>query len=86
MVDAMEVGNSVLSILSLTQDPAGDEKFSIMRADPFSFCRHIIPFTLALAGCCIGSNGPAANPCVIQSATASVTSGPNSYALGALLL
>jgi hypothetical protein len=82
----MEVGNSVLSIPSLTQDPAGEEKFKMMRADPFGFCRHIIPFTFAFAGRCDGSNGPAANPCVIQSAMASVTSGPNSYALGALLL
>jgi hypothetical protein len=86
LVEDMEVGNILLSIPSLTQLPAGDEKLRIIRADPFGFCRHMIPLTLALAGLSVGEKGPAAKPCATQSATASVTSGAKSNALGAFVL
>jgi hypothetical protein len=82
----MEVGNILLSIPSLTQLPAGDEKLSIIRAEPFGFCRHMIPLTFAFFGRSVGEKGPAAKPCATQSATASVTSGPKSKALGAFVL
>jgi hypothetical protein len=82
----MVVGKSSLRMPSLTHAPLGAEKFKMMRAEPFGFCRHIMPFTLAVGGLSAGGNGPAANPDVTQSATESVTCSLNSRALGALLL
>jgi len=41
-------------------------------AEPFGFCLHMIPLTLAFPGLSLGSNGPAAKPAVIHSAMESV--------------
>jgi hypothetical protein len=86
LVEDMDVGNCLLSMPSLTQLPDGEEKFKIILAEPFGFCLHIMPLILASAGRLAAGNGPAAKPFSTHSATASVTSGPNSKALGALVL
>ncbi len=83
-VDDITAGKSSAVIPSFTDDPSGAEKFKIILAEPFGFCLHIMPFTLA--PCSGSSNGPFANPFVIQAATASVISAGNLNALSAFLL
>jgi hypothetical protein len=85
-VDDIEVGKSSLLIPSFTHVPSGEAKFRMILAVPLGFGLHIMPLIFALSGLSFGSNGPAAKPCFIQSATASVTSGPYWKALGALVL
>jgi hypothetical protein len=85
-VEDIVVGNSSLSMPSLTLLPLGADRFKMIHADPLGFCLHIMPFTFELAGLLDGWNGPLANPDTNQSATASVTCSANSRVLAALRL
>ena len=71
---------------SFTDIPLGADKFKITLAAPLGFFLTMIPLTLAPAGRSSSDTGPNAYPSTIHPAIASVTSGPASNALAALLL
>ena len=85
-VEDIAAGNCVLSMPSFTDFPFGADMFRMMRAPPFGFTLHIIPFTFAPTGRSSLFTGPNANPFVTQSHTASVISRGKSIALAAFVL
>jgi len=85
-VEDMVAGKSAKSIPSFTDWPAGADRFSMIRTEPFGFGRVIMPLTFTSGGVSSAVNGPIANPAATHDATASVTSLAHSNALGALPL
>ena len=85
-VEDITAGNSSAAMPSLTETPAGADKFNITLTDPLGFGRHIMPLIFAAAGTSAFSKGPAAKPLSTQPATASEIAASWPVQLDAFLL